>query len=93
MLVLSKQGGRGHTHLLVRPRDAHKELWDGPRAGVEGALAHFGPDAADELDQLPRVLAKLLAANPALFVPSAPPPPQLPDQILRVLHGVGSTQS
>lgn len=38
--------------LFVRPRDPSREIWDGPRAGVEGALAHFGADAAFSIDEL-----------------------------------------
>src|SRR5262245_66323127 len=28
--------------LFVRPRDPEREVWDGPRAGVDGAAAEFG---------------------------------------------------
>ena len=40
--------------LFVRPRDREMEIWTGRRAGVEGAVARYGADAAypiDELDQ------------------------------------------
>ena len=39
--------------LVVRPRDREREIWDGYRAGVEGAKASFGADEsfpASELD-------------------------------------------
>ena len=32
--------------LFVRPRDPEREIWDGRRAGVEGAVSEFGADAA-----------------------------------------------
>ena len=32
--------------LFVRPRDPEREIWDGRRAGVEGAQAEYGADAA-----------------------------------------------
>ncbi|MDT4955802.1 MAG: Xaa-Pro aminopeptidase [Acidobacteriota bacterium] len=32
--------------LFVRPRDAEREIWDGRRAGVEGAQSEYGADAA-----------------------------------------------
>src|SRR5215469_5486830 len=41
------------TRLLVRPRDREREVWDGERAGVEGAVNAFGADeafSAAELD-------------------------------------------
>jgi Xaa-Pro aminopeptidase len=38
--------------LFVRPRDREMEIWTGHRAGVEGAVAHYGADAAYPVDQL-----------------------------------------
>lgn len=44
-------------HLFVRPTCANTAMWDGPRAGVEGAQRYFVPDgAAHALDDAPRVL-------------------------------------
>jgi Xaa-Pro aminopeptidase len=34
------------TRLVVRPRDREREVWDGERAGVEGAVTSFGADEA-----------------------------------------------
>jgi Xaa-Pro aminopeptidase len=42
--------------LVVRPRDREREIWDGRRAGVEGAKARFGADASAEIDKLDEVL-------------------------------------
>jgi Xaa-Pro aminopeptidase len=36
----------GEFALFVRPRDREQEVWNGYRAGVEGAREHFGADAA-----------------------------------------------
>jgi Xaa-Pro aminopeptidase len=38
--------------LFVRPRDREMEIWTGHRAGVEGAVANYGADAAYPVDQL-----------------------------------------
>ena len=38
--------------LFVRPRDREMEIWNGQRAGVEGAVASYGADAAYPVDQL-----------------------------------------
>ena len=38
--------------LFVRPRDREMEIWTGHRAGVEGAVANYGADAAYPIDQL-----------------------------------------
>src|SRR5579872_2059844 len=40
--------------LVVRPRDREREIWDGYRAGVEGAKATYGADEsfpAAEMDE------------------------------------------
>ena len=61
--------------LFVRPRDREMEIWNGRRAGVEGAIATYGADAAYTIDELddkaPRVCAR--AARPRL---SARQPPR-----------------
>ena len=38
--------------LFVRPRDREQEIWSGRRAGVEGAIAAYGADAAYTIDEL-----------------------------------------
>jgi len=38
--------------LFVRPRDLEKETWNGRRAGTEGALRDYGPDATFAIDEL-----------------------------------------
>src|SRR5215470_3491589 len=38
--------------LFVRPRDREMEIWTGHRAGVEGAVASHGADAAYPVEQL-----------------------------------------
>src|SRR5262245_9315118 len=38
--------------LFVRPRDREMEIWNGRRAGVEGAIATYGADAAYPISQL-----------------------------------------
>jgi Xaa-Pro aminopeptidase len=57
--VLTPHGEARFT-LFVRPRDAEREAWSGRRAGVEGAVEHFGADAAYPLEELPRRLRDLV---------------------------------
>ena len=47
--------------LFVRPRDKEREVWDGRRAGVEGAVATWGADAAYPVAELDKRLPELLA--------------------------------
>ena len=58
--LLSARPGERKFLLFVRPRDKEKEIWNGRRAGVEGAKEVLGADAAftvADLDaELPRWL-------------------------------------
>ncbi len=60
VLVL-RGGAEPRFVLFVRPRDPEREAWDGPRAGVEGAVAEYGADAAFPLEELGKELPALLA--------------------------------
>jgi Xaa-Pro aminopeptidase len=53
--------------LFVRPRDREMEIWTGHRAGVEGAVAHHGADAAYPIDQLDAKLREYAIDHPVVF--------------------------
>jgi Xaa-Pro aminopeptidase len=48
------------TTLFVRPRDRNREVWDGPRAGVDGATKAYGADEAFEIGELDEKLPTML---------------------------------
>ena len=53
----------GETHeyaLFVRPRDPEREIWDGRRAGVEGAKSEFGAQEALPIDKFHEKLPEIL---------------------------------
>jgi len=52
--------------LFVRPRDREMEIWTGRRAGVEGAIATYGADAAYPVDQLDAKLHEYAVDRPAV---------------------------
>lgn len=54
VLLLESTGGlpEHKSILYVRPRDPHRELWDGPRAGPDGAAAFTGVTEAYNIDEL-----------------------------------------
>jgi len=47
--------------MFVRPRDRDMEIWEGRRAGVEGARERYGADAAYPAAELPGKLFELIA--------------------------------
>jgi Xaa-Pro aminopeptidase len=48
------------TTFFVRPRDRDREVWDGPRAGVDGVRQNFGADEAFVIGDLAEKLPDLL---------------------------------
>ncbi len=53
--------------LFVRPRDPEREIWDGPRAGVDGAKTRFGADESHIIRDLEEQLPKLLQNKRRLY--------------------------
>ncbi|HMI89541.1 MAG TPA: aminopeptidase P N-terminal domain-containing protein [Polyangiaceae bacterium] len=52
VLVLATEHPDHTSVLFVRPRDPDREVWDGARAGVDGAVAQYGADAAFPISEL-----------------------------------------
>ena len=53
--------------LFVRPRDKDKEIWNGLRAGVDGAKTRYGADAAYPITELNERLPKLVEHAPVVY--------------------------
>jgi Xaa-Pro aminopeptidase len=71
--VVTPLHGEHDFVLFVPPRDAEAERWDGPRAGVEGAVESFGADAAFPLPELAERLPGYLEGARRLVAPFARP--------------------
>ena len=65
--VLVARGGERKYVLFVRPRDREKEIWNGKRAGVEGAKEVYGADEAYLASELDAKLADWMNGAPALY--------------------------
>jgi Xaa-Pro aminopeptidase len=52
VLVLTTSHPDHRVVLFVRSRDPEREVWDGARAGVDGAVRDFGADAAFPIGEL-----------------------------------------
>jgi Xaa-Pro aminopeptidase len=61
VLVLRPGAETERFVMFVRPRDPELEVWDGRRAGVDGARATFGADAAYPIAELDQRLWQLVA--------------------------------
>lgn len=53
--------------LFVRPRDPEREIWDGRRAGVEGAKSDFGAHAAYPIAEFNAKLREILDGSDILY--------------------------
>ena len=63
VLVLVPGRAHGETLLFCRERHPERELWDGPRAGPEGAVSAYGIDDAYPIDDIDEILPGLLEFN------------------------------
>jgi Xaa-Pro aminopeptidase len=59
---------RQHKYtLFVRPRDPEREIWDGRRAGIEGAVKDFSADQALPVSEFPLKLEEILDGAEKLY--------------------------
>ncbi len=63
VMVLAPKRKEGEFILFNRVRDREKEIWDGYRAGQEGARHDFGADEAFPISELEKKLPELVAGR------------------------------
>jgi Xaa-Pro aminopeptidase len=66
VMVLRGSSDKPFT-LFVRPRDPEREVWDGERVGVEGAVARLGADQAYPIAELAEKLHELIENSTRLY--------------------------
>ncbi len=61
--------GREHGEFILfcRENNPEKEIWDGRRAGLDGARAHYGADDAFPIDDIDEILPGLLENREKVF--------------------------
>lgn len=74
LAVLAPGRKQGELVIFCRPRDSQKELWEGVRAGVEGARDSFGANEAHPIDELDEILPKLLENRDRVYYPMGEDP-------------------
>jgi Xaa-Pro aminopeptidase len=70
---------------FVRKRDKDREIWDGPRAGVEGAKERFGASEAFPIDELDAKLPELLEGRERVHYGLG----LYPERDRQVIHAIG----
>lgn len=67
VLVMTSQAGKASDNhrsvLFVQKKDPHKELWDGPRSGLDGSLFLTGVDKTHSMDELENYLYQFCKSN------------------------------
>jgi Xaa-Pro aminopeptidase len=69
ILVLAPDRKEGEYILFNRVRDRDREIWDGPRAGQEGACKEYLADQAFSFSQFSSMLPELLAGRESVHYP------------------------
>ena len=60
----------GHEFILFnRPRDIEREIWNGRRAGQEGACKNYHANQAFSSDELDKILPELLMGKDKIYYP------------------------
>lgn len=74
--------------LFVRPRDPDREIWDGRRAGIDGAKSEYGADEAFPVGDFAQKLPEILNGPEKLYYRLGDGNPNLDDTIIRQLASV-----
>lgn len=74
--------------LFVRPRDPEREIWDGRRAGVDGAKREYGADEAFPVAEFEEKLHDILNGADKLYYRLGDGNPELDDKIIRQIASV-----
>ncbi|WP_461481607.1 Xaa-Pro aminopeptidase [Porticoccus sp.] len=67
VLVLVPGRAQGQFLLFCRDRNPEREIWDGYRAGPEGACAEYGADDAFPIDDIDDILPGLLEGRDRVY--------------------------
>jgi len=71
--------------LFVRPRDPEREIWDGYRAGVEGAVRDYSADEAFPIGEFDEKLPEILDGPDVLYYAFGHSIPEMDQKIIRQL--------
>lgn len=66
-IAVVKPSAEAKYTLFVRPRDPEREIWDGRRAGVEGAKSEFGAHEAFPIAEFNGKLREILDGSDVLY--------------------------
>lgn len=77
--------------MFVRPRDLEQEIWNGYRAGVEGAVRDYSADEAFSISEFDEKLAEILDGPDTLYYAFGHTSPEMDQRIIRQLTSMRET--
>jgi len=89
LMVLVPGRPEGEYILFCREKDALKEIWDGRRQGIEGAIKNYGADQAFAIDELESILISLMENRDKVFTIMG----RYPDFDSEIIHSVSEIRS
>jgi Xaa-Pro aminopeptidase len=78
-------GGDKKFTLFVRPRDPEREIWDGYRSGVEGAVHDYNADQAFPVAEFDDKLSEILDGPSCLYYAFGNSSPEFDQKVIRQL--------
>lgn len=82
---------QGEYLLFCRERHPERELWDGPRAGPEGAVAAYGADDAFPITDLEDILPGLIERSDRVYY-SIGSTPEFDQRLLGWMHALNANR-
>ncbi len=67
VLVISPSRTQGQYVVFCREKDRHREMWDGRRIGLEGAIEQYGADDAFPIEDLNDILPGMMEEKEKVF--------------------------
>ena len=67
VLVISPSRSQGQYVLFCRERDAQREMWDGRRQGLEGAIENFAADDAFPIEDIHEILPGMMEEKERVY--------------------------
>lgn len=87
VLIIAPNRKEGEYILFNQVRDPVHEIWNGPRAGQEGACKTFGADQAFPIEQFENMLPDLLTGRSAIHYPLGAFP-EFDELILKAVNAI-----
>lgn len=89
VMVLAPERELGEFVLFCRDRDPEKELWDGGRAGPDGAMRDYGADDAFPIDDIDDILPGIMETCSRVYYTMG----QYPEFDTRITDWINSLRS